>query len=124
MRPTAAICSAIAMMAMTCPALAQLVLPPEEYDHPYEGQMWISWKDSAEEVRAACKTPLAMGLGCAYRIPEGCVIVIARTPVLEAAGVTVTVVMRHETAHCNGWPKEHPGARMYVRETTKKAPTP
>jgi hypothetical protein len=83
----AAIWSAIAIMTMTCPALAQRILPPEEYDHPYEGQTWISWKDSAEEVRAACKLPLSMGLGCAYRRPEGCVIVVAKKPVLEAAGI-------------------------------------
>jgi hypothetical protein len=105
----------VAIVAMTCPALAQYVLPPEEYDHPYKGQTVISWKDSREEVRAVCNTPFAMGLGCAHLRNDWCIITIARNPVLDAAGFTANVVLRHEIAHCNGWPKDHPNSRLWVR---------
>jgi hypothetical protein len=121
----AAISSAIAIVAMTCPALAQRVLPPVEYDHPYSGRLVKFRKNTIEDVRASCKTPLAMGLGCAWLVSEGfCVIIMASDDVIEAAGHDPDVVLRHETAHCNGWPKEHPGTRMWVRQKTKEAPTP
>jgi len=68
------------------------------------------------EVRDACKTPLLPGLGCAHLNDGWCIITLPRTPVLKSAGYTANVVIRHEMAHCNGWPREHPNARnMWVR---------
>jgi hypothetical protein len=92
--------------------MAQLVLPPEEYDHPYQGQTVIRWKDTADEVRDACKTPLLPGLGCAHLSDGWCIITLPRTPVLKSAGYTANVVIRHEMAHCNGWPRESKRAHV------------
>jgi hypothetical protein len=115
MRTAAAL---VAIVAMTCPALArrgQPVLPPELYDHPYTQPMMVTRVDSVEEVRTLCKTPLSWGYGCAYRFPGWCHIIIAGDDILEKAGVTREIVMRHENAHCNGWPKDHFGARVLAR---------
>jgi hypothetical protein len=30
--------------------------------------------------------------------------------IVRAAGYIPAIVLRHEIGHCNGWPKEHPGA--------------
>jgi hypothetical protein len=46
---------------------------------------------------------------------------MASDEVIEAAGYTSEVVLRHETGHCNGWPKDHAGSRMWVRANAKKA---
>ena len=120
-----AICSGIAIMAMTWPVLAQRVLPPAEYDHPYKGQVMKLRKSTIEDVRTSCKLPLTMGLGCAWLLTGStCIIIKATDEVIEAAGYDPEVVLRHETAHCNGWPKDHAGSRMWVRQTPKRAPTP
>jgi hypothetical protein len=29
---------------------------------------------------------------------------------MKAVGLTMDITMRHETAHCNGWPGDHRGA--------------
>jgi hypothetical protein len=33
---------------------------------------------------------------------------------IEAGGWTKELLLRHETAHCNGWPGDHPGKRMCI----------
>ena len=105
--------AAVILVALTCPALAQQrFLPPAEYDHPYSGRLVKFRKNSVEDVRTTCKTPLAMGLGCAWLPSEGvCIIIMANDEVIAGAGHDPEVVLRHETAHCNGWPKDHLGAR-------------
>jgi hypothetical protein len=41
----------------------------------------------------------------------GCVMILGSDEIIKAGGLSVEVVKRHERAHCNGWPKDHPGAR-------------
>jgi hypothetical protein len=119
MRLMAALCSAITLVAITCPALAQnpdRVAPPAEFDRPFEGRLIKLRLDTVAEVRTACRTPLAMGLGCApYIHPSLCVVVLASDEVIKAAGYSTEIVLRHEIAHCNGWPKDHPNSRLWVR---------
>jgi hypothetical protein len=45
------------------------------------------------------------------RAEEICWIVLSSDDVIKAAGWTPEVVLRHERGHCNGWPKDHAGAR-------------
>jgi hypothetical protein len=89
------------------------VYPPPEYDRPYAGKLVkIEAKDS-EEMLSLCaesKSPIA----CARQYGVvACTIVIAPEAVLRRWGWTVEIVMRHELAHCNGWPADHPGARRW-----------
>jgi hypothetical protein len=112
----------LVFLVVTYPALAEnnrvnyLVLPPTEYDYPFKGTLVTLKKDTRAEVNESCRTPLAMGLGCTqFKSPSYCVIVVASDEVIEAAGYTPEVVVRHEVGHCNGWKKDHMGARMWVR---------
>jgi hypothetical protein len=89
-------------------------LPPEEYDHPYEGRLVIQEAKDQDEVRRLCPYPFAMEpLGCSYRIPgiRLCAIVKVSDEQIRAAGHDPDVFMRHEIGHCNSWPAHHPGAR-------------
>ena len=65
----------LAILATICPVLAQdarRVMPPAEYDQPFAGPLKVTRVQSIEAVRMACKSPLSLGLGCAYRHETGC----------------------------------------------------
>jgi hypothetical protein len=85
------------------------ILPPPQYDHPYLGGKVLIHRLSDWQARRRCEM---VGLGpvdgCAY-IHGGrdCHVVVSTA---RPAQVQSTVV-RHEVAHCNGWPADHPGGR-------------
>jgi hypothetical protein len=90
-------------------------LPPEEYDRPYTDGPIIHMpaRDQAR-VRELCPNMvfnLGVALGCAHLRGKTCIIVMAPAEVIEAAGHDPLTVLRHERAHCGGWPAHHPGAR-------------
>jgi hypothetical protein len=101
------------------------LLPPEEYDYPYTGQLKITIH-TQDEIRRLCpayqKTPFSQQwptIACNHRFgpsdfplpAEECWIKIATPKELRAAGTSWEVTLRHEIAHCNGWPGTHPGSR-------------
>jgi hypothetical protein len=91
-----------------------LALPPEKYDRPYEGQLTIARGD-ARTMQAVCpKTAFPITLGCAIRYTKdgkdySCTIYIAEDDILKPTGWTYKLILRHERAHCGGWPANHPG---------------
>jgi hypothetical protein len=98
------------------------ILPPPEYDHPYEGQVFVLVVDSQADVRDKCVSTrlqdvaLACGGKATLKADPSitiCQIVIANKEILEAHGYTYEAVMRHEIGHCNGWPGDHPNARPW-----------
>jgi hypothetical protein len=89
----------------------QAVLPPPQYDKPYDGRIIIIHTKSAEEMRQWCGA--FSSVACARftlrpDVAKTCIIVLA-TNAEDAA--PIEVITRHERAHCNGWPALHPGAR-------------
>jgi hypothetical protein len=89
--------------------------PPKEYDHPYTGPgvLRIIYAKSQDEVRQLCPRtvfPKAGAYGCAPSNYEGCVVVIAPEADVKAVGLWMSLLIRHEIAHCNGWPGDHRGA--------------
>jgi hypothetical protein len=98
-------------------------LPPIEYDKPFTGK-YTEIRVGATVMGYVCpKTPFPVTLGCAVsnikREGEGivtpateCVVYIADDDILARAGWSYDILMRHERAHCHGWPQSHPGARM------------
>jgi hypothetical protein len=112
--------TALALMALTTTAHGQmlmttryLALPPAEYDYPYQGQLTLARAD-ARTMSAVCpKTAFPVTLGCAinYRELNICHIFIAEDEILRAAGWSYKIVFRHERAHCQNWPANHPGMR-------------
>jgi hypothetical protein len=91
--------------------------PPDEYDHLYVGDVVIVEHGSEAELRAVCGlAPEGTLVGCAVRretSPAGgfatCRIHLAPEQIMLAGGLTRNLTLRHEAAHCNGWPGNHPG---------------
>jgi hypothetical protein len=88
------------------------ILPPAEYDKPYAGQLELVVVDSQDDVRARCESTrgLPIAIACSMHTSDHCRIIIANERVIASIGHAYSVVMRHELAHCNGWPGNHPGA--------------
>ena len=90
------------------------VLPPVEYDKPYQGELTMLRVKDQDAVRKYCPSvPFAgAALACAYPGGEECLVVMVSDRIIELAGWTTDIVRRHEIGHCNGWPKDHRGARQ------------
>jgi hypothetical protein len=43
----------------------------------------------------------------------GCHVIMLPDDVIRATGWTTGLLLRHELAHCNGWPGDHPNIRAY-----------
>jgi len=102
----------IAATLLITPCLAQQHLPPAEYDRPYTGKLTVEVVTLAQ-LLATCSTALASSLGCAFPGPNRCRIILLDEAHIQAVGWTVELMLRHERAHCNGWPGDHPGKRPY-----------
>jgi len=100
--------------AALIPPQNRMVLPPLEYDHPYDGDVWILRAD-AEQMQRLCPPPKIAGnliLGCTRLKADGCYIVIGHDDILRKAGFTYRLVLPHEVGHCDSWPNDHRGARL------------
>lgn len=87
--------------------------PPARYDHPYHGRL-IERELPRAQVLKACKKLFArFGFtdattrGCSMEtvIGKECTIIYANKTFM---GTTPAQTRRHEIAHCNGWPADHP----------------
>ena len=90
--------------------LSHIALPPAEYDRAYAGKLTVLKEDNYVFIRHVCAdTPNP--IACSFRTYD------------SASGETISCLimlgpdtwsderaMRHEMAHCNGWPGDHPGA--------------
>jgi hypothetical protein len=108
-----------ALMLLATPAAAaprERLVPPPEFDHPYKGDLTIVDALDQKQVRAKCpsaKFTLGVALGCAHRGATYCWIYLAPKVDMKAAGFPRDLILRHEIAHCNGWPGDHRGARPF-----------
>lgn len=89
--------------------------PPEKYDHPFSGDFVLVIVSMAH-VKEICPPfqPGVPPMACATHDDwpsTWCRITIAREEDMKAVGWDFKTVLRHETAHCNGWAADHPGAR-------------
>jgi hypothetical protein len=103
------------LLAMTVTAQAQLV-PPAQYDKPYTGRLTVDTVPTQRALAEICPIAAARTpnlIGCAMRAHDGshCRIVLVAEGVVVALGSSRARIMRHEIAHCNGWPGDHPGGR-------------
>ncbi len=89
--------------ALTVRSLAELE-PPEQYNHPYDGPV-VERVMPVTEVRALCMSMGApsSGLACGWVTRDICFIILP-----SDGQAPVPVYRRHEIAHCNGWPANHP----------------
>jgi hypothetical protein len=76
--------------------------PPARYNHPYDGPV-VERVLPVNEVREICSDPSSPGLACSWVKDGTCY------QILPSDGqAPLAVYRRHETAHCNGWPANHP----------------
>jgi hypothetical protein len=78
--------------------------PPAQYNHPYNGQV-IERVMPEAEVRSVC---LSMGLDL---LSVACSSQITAPAIFSYRTMdrrSVSTYRRHEIAHCNGWPANHP----------------
>jgi hypothetical protein len=87
------------------------ILPPPAFDHPYKGRL-TERHGSLADVEHFCHTMQGIvsayqALGCAKVFPKRCFIMIPRVGG-TISGRLQRDIRRHEIAHCNGWPADHP----------------
>jgi hypothetical protein len=87
------------------------ILPPEEFDHPYEGELVVVRVDTPEALVPYCRNTGRV-LGCSQRrFDNKCFVYLIPDGFYESVDYDPEDVYRHEVGHCNGWPGNHPGAR-------------
>lgn len=81
--------------------------PPARFDHPYDGKTVIRmidranvWKECSRNGAVKMRRDVA---GCA-RVQDGACIIHIATRTKRAP---IDAIIRHETAHCNGWSSAH-----------------
>jgi len=89
------------------------ILPPARYDHPYNGEVIATEISNEPRLRKICEgfgsiftQPVA--IACAFTLCGKCFIFSIPDADIKAWGHTLETVLRHERAHCNGWPPDHP----------------
>jgi hypothetical protein len=93
------------------------MFPPAQYDKPYDGELEIRRFSTEEELRQACHDSSI--IVCTARTSDGhCHMFIMTDDLLKVKGFNYALALRHELAHCNGWPKDHPGGK-WVRVDTR-----
>ena len=102
------------------PAADQRILPPVQYDRPYNGQLLVMKLASNKDAELICPPTTFPVKACAVhpmtKRKDGswtsCVIYMPVDAVILEAGYTPDAVYRHELGHCNGWADDHKGARV------------
>jgi hypothetical protein len=107
-------------------------MPPPEYDVPYIGELTIWVASSQEAMRQHCTGtyfgPLGIATACAgpTKNRQRCSIWLHKS-IVDGKSVTgmklsLANALRHELAHCNGWPKDHPGGKKSYTDARAKMP--
>jgi hypothetical protein len=87
------------------------ILPPPEFDKPYDGDLTIRMLPTFEALRVACNVYNPKMLACARHNEKSCIIYLVEDEVMRERGWNSGLLLRHEIGHCNGWPGDHPDQR-------------
>ena len=107
------ILTAIGLLAITYPAQAQNVIPPEEYDHPFPGVVKLTRSSSQEEIKSKCPASIfPYHLGCGGKRADGsCAILMADDDTIKKHGWSVDIVFR-VTVTVGAWIIREPVPRL------------
>ena len=106
MNRLASLIAAVAFAASAADAASPQ--PPERFDHPYDGPTVIQ-KLPTSNVRRQCLERFGTdwGLrtikGCGGVVDGVCYVIVGRYAKISS----LSMLIRHEVAHCNGWTAEH-----------------
>src|SRR5262249_47569939 len=93
------------------PIYDYFILPPEEFDREYTGDLVIK-RFNAEGIKLACQG--VSWTACSFRGSDKyCTIYIADDNVLNQHLLSYDAVFRHERAHCLGWHHADESKRRY-----------
>jgi len=102
--------------------------PPAEYDKPYMGELMIRRMATEQDMRNAFpKAPFKTNAqshapAISFHNETRCEVFIVSDRTLKALGMNYALTLRHELAHCNGWPADHPGAKKVPVDTKVEMP--
>jgi hypothetical protein len=93
------------------PPIHPIVPPPAIYDHAYTGALSVR-QGSLAQVEHYCHTMHGIvstyrALGCSKVEAHSCFLMIPSVGGPVTASIQ-SQIRRHELAHCNGWPADHP----------------
>jgi hypothetical protein len=99
------------MMALAQGPIYPIDAPPAVYQHRYRGALTVQ-HGSLAEVEHFCHTMHGIvsqyrALGCAVVDTHSCFVLIPKIGGPVTARIQAQI-RRHEMAHCNGWPADHP----------------
>ena len=102
----ASLAASAAIIADTDGTTSYVVTPPQRYlDAPYEWEIRVN---SLPRIEVFEECFYGSGkpeqIGCARPWPKACDIYISN----DLPEETHKIVLRHELAHCHGWPGNHP----------------
>lgn len=89
-----------------------MILPPIEFDYPYQGKLTLERVNTIQELQQTCGVSKWL-LGCSWRRADSCRIVLVADDVIRQWGWTPALMLRHEMGHCNGWAGDHHGQRPH-----------
>jgi hypothetical protein len=98
------------------------LMPPPRYDKPFDGELSIVLFSSGDDIKRVCKGEARTG--CTHRLPDGkkCTLYVLSEEIAKREGKNFAFVLRHETAHCNGWNHPFKTERTWqIGETWKEA---
>jgi hypothetical protein len=88
-----------------------VMMPPPEFDHEYKGKLNVLREPNYAFIKYVC-SDVANPIACSFRTYDSvsgetisCLIMLGPNEWEDER------VLRHEMAHCLGWPGDHPGAR-------------
>ena len=93
------------------PPIHPIIPPPAIYDHAYKGRLAVQ-QGTMARVEHYCHTMHGIvspyqALGCSKVDEHSCFLMIPRIGGPVTASIQAQI-RRHELAHCNGWPANHP----------------
>lgn len=115
---------ALALLSFVSPASASVMTfftlePPAKYNNLKPKIPVKVYRLSMSELQKACfnKFPLGLVYGCSKTLkgPDRCAVFIPKGPVVNVGFplppipiITPEMILKHEMAHCVGWPRTHP----------------
>jgi hypothetical protein len=93
------------------PPIHPIIPPPAIYDYAYKGKLAVR-QGTMAQVEHYCHTMHGIvsrhqALGCSKVDTHSCFVMIPRIGGRVTASIQ-SQIRRHELAHCNGWPANHP----------------
>jgi len=96
-------------------------IPPKLYDHPYAGNLEMV-RIAVEDIPEVCPN-VRTTIGCTfpYLRENRCVVALIAPELAEQRmHLPYEIILRHELAHCSGWPADHHGGRALNAQEMEK----